>query len=65
MNQYWDDLFEQIARHRGKVIGTSVGLLLGWMVVEYGVLKTLFVAVCLGAGYLIGSRADGSGGGRR
>ena len=65
MNGFVDDLIEQFARHRGKVIGTLVGLLFGWMVIEYGIVKTLFVAVCLGVGYVIGSRADGGGAGRR
>lgn len=64
VNELWDDLLGQLARHRGKVVGTLLGLLLGWMVVEYGVLKTLFVVVCLVVGYVIGSRADESGGGR-
>ena len=49
----WD-----MVRHRGKVIGTLLGLVLGWMVIEYGVIKTLFVALCVGLGYLFGSRMD-------
>lgn len=65
MEELWTELLQQILRHRGKVVGTLIGLILGWMVVEYGVLKTLFVIFCLGAGYVIGSRADGDGNFRR
>lgn len=61
MNDYWHELLEQIFRHRGKVIGTLLGLLLGWMIIEYGVIKTVFVALCLVAGYAIGSRIDRGG----
>lgn len=63
MNELWSELIEQVVRHRGKVVGTLLGLLFGWMVVEYGIGKTLFVALCLAAGFLIGSRVDGAGGG--
>lgn len=51
-------LLEDILRHRGKVIGTLLGLVLGWMVIEYGVIRTLFVVVCLAVGYVLGSRYD-------
>lgn len=51
-------LLEDILRHRGKVIGTLLGLVLGWMVIEYGVIRALFVVVCLAVGYVLGSRYD-------
>lgn len=51
-------LLEDILRHRGKVIGTLLGLILGWMVIEYGVIRALFVVVCLAVGYVLGSRYD-------
>lgn len=54
-------LLSDLVRHRGKVVGTLLGLILGWMVVEYGLFKTLFVAVCIGLGYVLGSRADREG----
>lgn len=57
-------LVEDLFRHRGKVIGTLLGLILGWMVIEYGVIRTLFVAVCLAAGYVLGSRYDRGGSAR-
>lgn len=58
-------LLEDLVRHRGKVIGALLGLVLGWMVIEYGVIKSLFVAVCLVVGYSLGSRHDRDEAGRR
>lgn len=62
MDDLWQQLLEQVLRNRGKVIGTLLGLLFGWMVVAYGVFKTLFVALCLGLGYYFGRRSDEGGG---
>lgn len=58
-------LLEDLLRHRGKVVGTLLGLVLGWMVIEYGVIKSLFVVVCLAVGYALGSRQDRESTGRR
>lgn len=51
-------LLQDLLRHRGKVIGTLLGLILGWMVIEYGVIKSLFVVVALAVGYVLGGRYD-------
>ncbi len=51
----WQDFF---AHNLGKLIGTAVGLLLGWMIIEYGLFKTLFVVILVIAGYLLGKQAD-------
>lgn len=50
---------EQLLRHRGKVIGTLLGLVLGWMVISYGLFKTLVVVAFLVVGYYIGALIDG------
>lgn len=47
--------------HRGKTIGIGLGLLFGLLAVAVGLLKTLFIAICIGIGYLIGKRADEKG----
>lgn len=58
-------LLEDVVRHRGKVIGTLLGLVLGWMVIEYGVIRTLFVVACLAVGYALGRQWDRGPGGTR
>lgn len=45
-------------RHRGKVVGVILGLLFGLSLVTWGLLKTVFVALCVVLGYLIGKRLD-------
>lgn len=51
----WQDF---VANNLGKLIGVSVALILGWMILEYGLFKTLFVMVMVVVGYLIGKQAD-------
>lgn len=65
MNDYWNELLLLIVRHRGKVVGTLLGLILGWMVIAYGLLKTVFVAICIVVGYILGTRWDKGGENRR
>ncbi|NLC76686.1 MAG: DUF2273 domain-containing protein [Clostridia bacterium] len=58
----WDDVVATIWKeHRGKVIGIGLGLLFGLFAVVIGLLKTLFIAVCVGVGYVLGKRADEQG----
>ncbi|MFZ5639592.1 MAG: DUF2273 domain-containing protein [Bacillota bacterium] len=47
-----------LANNLGKVLGVALGLLLGWMIIEYGMLKTLFVFVLVAVGYFFGKKAD-------
>jgi len=51
----WQDY---IVNNLGKLIGVFVALLLGWMILEYGIFKTLFVIAMVVVGYLIGKQAD-------
>lgn len=44
--------------HRGKILGTTTGLLLGLSVIFLGVLKTLFIVICVILGYLAGKQLD-------
>ncbi len=44
--------------HRGKILGTTAGLLLGLSVIFLGVLKTLFIVICVILGYLAGKQLD-------
>jgi len=65
MNGLFSEFAAWLLRHRGKVAGTLVGLLLGWSFVTYGVFKTLFIAACLIGGYIVGTWLDEGPPGRR
>lgn len=54
----WQDF---LSNNIGKLIGVIIGLLLGWMIIEYGVLKTVFVIILIGLGYVLGKQADEGG----
>lgn len=51
----WQEIW---GRHRGKIIGVLLGLAFGWFAIVYGVLKALFVSICILVGYYIGCRLD-------
>lgn len=51
----WQDF---LANNLGKLIGVTVALILGWMILEYGLFKTLFVIGMVVVGYLIGKQLD-------
>ncbi|HAU31610.1 MAG: hypothetical protein XD78_2202 [Desulfotomaculum sp. 46_296] len=52
------DIMDFLSRHRGKATGILIGLIFGWLVIKYGIIKTIFVAICVGVGYYIGKRLD-------
>lgn len=54
-NENWQQF---LANNLGKVLGTALGLLLGWMIIEYGLLKTIFVIVLVAFGYYFGKKTD-------
>ncbi len=53
-----EDWQEFMVNNLGKLIGITLGLLLGWMIIEYGLFKTLFVIILVVVGYLLGKQAD-------
>ncbi len=55
----WDKMLTYILEnHRGKAAGLLLGLLAGILVMNYGFWKTVFIAFCILAGYLIGKAID-------
>lgn len=52
------NLAEFWGRHRGKIMGVVLGLVFGWFAITYGVLKALFVSLCVLAGYFVGRLLD-------
>lgn len=49
---------EWLFRHKGKIIGAGCGLILGWIAIRFGLLRALFVGICLFVGLSIGSSMD-------
>lgn len=47
--------------NKGKVLGTITGILLGWLTIKYGLVKAIFVLLCLFVGYGVGARLDERG----
>lgn len=56
-----DSWQEFVANNLGKLIGVALGLLLGWMIIEYGLAKTIFVIILVVVGYIFGKQADENG----
>lgn len=57
----WDKAKSGWIEHRGKIIGTTVGLIAGLFIIRYGFWRTLLVAAFVGAGLWVGSLIDGEG----
>lgn len=53
-----DKLLVMLGVHMGKIFGSIMGLFLGWMIVRYGVIKGLFVVLCVAVGFYVGARFD-------
>lgn len=53
-----DKLREILGVHIGKIFGSIMGLLLGWIIIRYGVIKGVFVVLCVAVGFYLGARFD-------
>lgn len=47
-----------LAAHAGKLFGSVMGLFLGWIIIRYGVIRGLFVILCVAIGLYLGARLD-------
>lgn len=54
----WEQIIALLQRNRGKVSGIAIGLVFGWFAITYGILKAVFVSLCIVAGYYIGKQID-------
>lgn len=53
------ELLEEIwQNHSGKIVGVFVGFLTGVLIILLGFFQTLFVLLCVIAGYVVGKRID-------
>lgn len=53
------NLLEEIwQNHSGKIVGVLVGFFLGVLIILLGFFQTLFVLLCVIAGFIVGKRID-------
>ncbi|NLM97195.1 MAG: DUF2273 domain-containing protein [Halanaerobiaceae bacterium] len=57
-NDFWKQLSEIFKKHKGKTVGTFLGLFLAILILLLGFWKTILIALCTLAGYYIGTRLD-------
>ncbi|MFW6021917.1 MAG: DUF2273 domain-containing protein [Halanaerobiaceae bacterium] len=57
----WYQLKEFFIYNRGKVIGSLIGFIFGFLILIIGFWKTLLVFLCTIIGYYLGSRFDMEG----
>lgn len=48
-------------QHPGKTLGAALGLLIGLLVIVFGVLRALFLLACIIGGLYVGALIDGPG----
>jgi uncharacterized membrane protein len=66
MSEFWSKIGEKITKflvwaidkHPGKLIGTSIGLVLGLLMVTLGFWRTLVLALFAILGFVLGKRQD-------
>lgn len=52
-------LLEEIWQlHSGKIVGVAGGFTLGVLIITFGFFQTIFVLLCVIAGYIVGKRID-------
>lgn len=56
-----EELHAIFIRHKGKIVGATFGLLLGWLVIQYGFLRALLATTFVVVGFSLGSLVDREG----
>ncbi len=55
---FYEVFLDLLDGHRGKVIGIILGLLAGLLIIIFGFWKTVFIAICIVVGYIVGKSFD-------
>lgn len=58
MQDFGTQIAEMAWRNRGKLMGTLIACVMGWIFLTHGLLRALVVLGFLFAGYYLGSRLD-------
>ncbi|MDD3839195.1 MAG: DUF2273 domain-containing protein [Clostridia bacterium] len=53
-----DKLLNLISKNKGKFIGCIIGIIFGILVLKIGLLKTIFILICISLGIYLGNRFD-------
>lgn len=55
----WNEILNDLWRvYRGRLLGSVFGLFIGAMFLILGFLQTIFLLVCISAGFFIGNKID-------
>lgn len=54
----WQEIKVIVSQNRGKVLGSTLGLLFGFFYIWLGFFKATFIVLCVSIGYFIGKRID-------
>ena len=55
----WNEILNDLWRvYRGRLLGSVFGLFIGAMFLILGCLQTIFLLICISAGFFIGNKID-------
>lgn len=55
----WNEILNDLWRvYRGRLLGSVLGLFIGAMFLILGFLQTIFLLICISAGFFIGNKID-------
>lgn len=55
----WNEILNDLWRvYRGRLLGSVFGLFIGSMFLILGFLQTIFLLICISAGFFIGNKID-------
>lgn len=55
----WNEILNDLWRvYRGRLLGSVFGLFIGAMFLILGFLQTIFLLICISAGFIIGNKID-------
>lgn len=55
----WNEILNDLWRvYRGRLLGSVFGLFIGAMLLILGFLQTIFLLICISAGFFIGNKID-------
>lgn len=50
--------YDNLQKHKGKILGAILGLIIGIIILVFGFLKTLFIVFSAAVGYFVGKLFD-------
>ena len=53
-----EKILDFVIKHYGKLMGVSIGLLFSVLTINIGIIKTVFIFLCVYIGYFIGNKVD-------